>query len=193
MLTPLSQRERLLDAMAQTTARHGYAGASVAEILKVARISRRTFYELFADKEDCLLAAYDEIAGLCAERAIAAYRAEHVWEAGVRRGYAALLEVLAAEPDYAHLAIVEILAAGPRGIQRRDASLRRFASFVEHTRAHLQTTVQAPPVVAEAIAGGIHELLYTQIVRGETAILPNLTEDLVHYTFLLLGIERDPA
>jgi AcrR family transcriptional regulator len=193
MLTPLSQRERLLDAMAQATARYGYAATSVADVLKVARISRRTFYEQFADKEDCFLAAYDVISGLCADRAIAAYRSEHTWEAGVTRAYAALLEVLAAEPDYAHLAVVEILGAGPRGIQRRDASLRRFAHFVEHTRAHLDTTVEPPEVVSQAIAGGIHELLYSQIARGETHLLPKLTGDLVHYTFLLLGIERDPA
>jgi len=193
MLMPLSQRERLLDAMAQTTARRGYAAASVADVLNVARISRRTFYELFADKEDCFLAAYDEIATLCGEHAIAAYRAERSWEAGLTRAYAALLGVLAAEPDYAHLAVVEILAAGPRGLARREATLRRFTQFIEYTRAHVERTVEPPPVVAEAIAGGIHELLYSQIVRGEAHALPELTENLVHYTFLLLGIERDPA
>ena len=193
MLTPLSQRERLLDAMAQTAARRGYAATSVADVLNVARISRRTFYEQFADKEDCFLAAYDEIATLCGDRAIAAYRCERTWEAGLTQAYAALLDVLAAEPDYAHLAVVEILGAGPRGLARRDASLRRFTRFIEHTRAHVDTAVEPPTVVAQAIAGGIHELLYSQIVRGETDALPHLVGDLVHYTFLLLGIERDPA
>jgi AcrR family transcriptional regulator len=193
MLTPLSQRERLLDAMAQTVARRGYGATSVADVLNGARISRRTFYEQFVDKEDCFLAAYDQIATLCADRAIAAYRAERDWEAGLERAYAALLDVLAAEPDYARLAVVEVLGAGPRGLARREASLRRFARFVEQTRAHVDDAVEPPPIVAQAIAGGIHELLYSRIARGETGLLPSLAGDLVHYTFLLLGIERDPA
>jgi AcrR family transcriptional regulator len=193
ILAPVTQRERLLDAMAQTVARQGYASTSVADVLKVARISRRTFYEKFVDKEDCFLAAYDEIARLCEDRVVAAYRAERSWEAGVAGAYDALLAALAAEPDFAHLGVVEILAAGPRGLARRDATLRRFARFIEHTREQLGTTVVPGELVAQAISGGIQELLHSQIVRGETDRLPALAGELMHYTLMLLGIERNPA
>jgi len=193
ILAPATQRERLLDAMAQTVARQGYASTSVADVLTAARISRRTFYEKFVDKEDCFLAAYDTIAELCEDRVVAAYRAERGWEPGIASAYDALLTVLAAEPDFAHLGIVEILAAGPRGVARRDATLRRFARFVEHTREQLGTTAVPGELVAQAIAGGIQELLYSQIARGETDRLPDLAGELMQYTFMLLGIERNPA
>ncbi len=193
LLHPVSQRERLLDAMAQTVSRRGYTATSVADVLNVARISRRTFYEQFVDKEDCFLAAYDAIAELCSERFTTAYRAEADWETGLARAYAALLAALAAEPDFARLGIVEVLAAGPRALERRDATLRQFMRFVDDTRARAETAVVPPALVAQAIAGGIYELVYSRIVRGETQALPALAGELLHYTYMLLGVTRDPA
>ena len=108
IFAPVTQRERLLDAMAKTVSRDGYASTSVADVLEVARISRRTFYEQFIDKEDCFLAAYDAIATLCSERVTAAYRAEPQWDLALERALDALLHVLAAEPEFARLGIVEL-------------------------------------------------------------------------------------
>lgn len=194
LLQPVSQRERLFDAMARTVARRGYAATSVADVLKVARISRRTFYEQFVDKEDCFLGAYDAFAELCSGRVAAAYGDAPSWRQGIRSAFAALLSALAAEPDFARLAVVEILAAGPAGIARRDATLQRFVDFIEDARTRAGDAA-APPseLVAQAIAGGIHELVYGQLVRGEAERLPELADELLHYTFMLLGAERDPA
>jgi AcrR family transcriptional regulator len=188
---PVSQRERLLDGMAKTVAAQGYAATSVADVLRAARISRRTFYERFADKEDCFLAAYDAIVGLCDERVCGAFQSAADWRRGIEDGLAALLAVLASEPDFARLAVVEVLAAGPRGLARRDAAMQRFAAFVQSGRAELQDPV-APPseLVAQAIVGGIYELLYSHIVRGETKRLPQLSDEMLHYTFMLLGTPR---
>lgn len=179
--------------MAQTVSQRGYATTSVADVLKVARISRRTFYEQFIDKEDCFLAAFDEIAALCTERVTAAYRSEPDWEDGLARAYEELLAILAAEPSFAHLAIVEVLAAGPRALTRRDDLLRGFASFVEQLREQADDTAPPPELVAQAIGGGIYELIYSRIVREETAALPRLVDELLHFTFMLLGVERRPA
>jgi AcrR family transcriptional regulator len=189
---PVSQRERLLDAMARTVAARGYASTAVADVLEEARISRRTFYEQFVDKEDCFLAAYDQIAALCSERVVTAYEAQGTWEEGIPRAFAALLETLASEPDFAYLGIVEVLAVGPRGIACREEVLQRFVRFVEHGRAHAETSVAPPELVCQAIVGGIYELVYSHIVRGQARELPALAGELVHYTFMLLGV-RDPA
>src|SRR3954447_24211790 len=54
-----SQRGRLLDAMAEAVAQHGYGATTVAHVVALAGVSRKTFYEHFADKEDCFLALYD--------------------------------------------------------------------------------------------------------------------------------------
>jgi AcrR family transcriptional regulator len=190
LLAPATQRERLLDAMAQTVSDRGYATTSVADVLKVARISRRTFYEQFIDKEDCFLAAYEEIATLCNERVVAAYRTETSWEDGLARGYETFLNVLAAEPSFARLAIVEVLAAGPRALSQRDETLRRFARFVESLRVQADVTAPPPELVAQAIGGGIYELVYSRLVRQETSELPGLAGELLHFTFMLLGVER---
>ncbi len=188
-----TQRDRLLDGMAQTVTRRGYAATPVAEVLKAAGVSRRTFYEQFADKEDCFLAAYDAIAALCTERLLAGYHAGGNWEDGIAGAYDALLGTLAAEPDYAHLGVVGVLAAGPRALARREATLRRFARFIDFTRERAEEAVRPPALVGQAIVGGIHELVHSQIVRGETARLPELTQELQHYTFMLLGLPRGPC
>lgn len=182
-----TQRGRLLDGMARTVARRGYAATPVAEVLKAAGVSRRTFYEQFADKEECFLAAYDAIVALSTQRLVAGYHAGGTWEDGLAGAYDALLRTLAAEPDFAHLGVVEMLAAGPRALARREAVLGRFARFVDFTRERAEGAATPPQRVGRAIVGGIHELVYAQIVRGEAARLPQLTDELLHYTFMLLG------
>jgi AcrR family transcriptional regulator len=185
-----TQRGRLIDGMAQTVAHRGYAATPVAEVLKAAGVSRRTFYEQFADKEDCFLAAYDAIVALATERIVAGYHAGSGWEEGIASAYDALLHALADEPDFAYLGVVGVLGAGPRALTRREATLRRFARFIDHTRERAEIAASPPTRVGRAIVGGIHELVYSQIVRGETAQLPRLTDELRHYTFMLLGVAR---
>ncbi len=187
-----TQRDRLLDGMAQTVARRGYAATPVAEVLKAAGVSRRTFYEQFVDKEDCFLAAYDAFVARCTERLVGAYHAGAGWEDGIGRAYAALLAALAAEPDYAHLGVVGVLGAGPEALARREATLRRFARFIEYTRERADVSARPPRLVAQAIVGGIHELVYSRIVRGQAQRLPELAGELEHYTFMLLGVTPRP-
>jgi AcrR family transcriptional regulator len=191
---PVTQRERLIDAMALTVAQRGYAATSVADVLKAARISRRTFYEQFADKEDCFLAAYDQIVARCVERVTDAFHAASSWEDGIALAVDALLHVLAAEPAFARLGVVEVLGAGPRGLACRDTTLGRFAHFIEISRADLTEPPSPPPeLVAHAIVGGIYELVYSHILRNETDRLPELAAGLRHYTFMLLGTPPRPT
>jgi len=189
-----SQRDRLLHGMAETVARRGYAATPVAEVLKAAGVSRRTFYEQFADKEDCFLAAYEAFTARCAERVAASCRAAgEAWEESLADVYGALLRTLAAEPAFAHLAVVEVLAAGPRALARRDAALRRLARFIDAMHERADGVARPPRLVGQAIVGGMHELVYSQIVRGETERLPELVDDLLHYTCMLLGAPRPAA
>jgi len=188
-----TQRERLLAGMAETVEQRGYAATPVAQVLKAAGVSRRTFYEQFADKEDCFLAAYDAFVARCSERMLASYHDSGAWEDSIARAYVSLLDALAAEPAFAHLAVVDVLAAGPRALARRDATLRRFARFIDYTRERADVASSPPRLVGQAIAGGLHELVYSRIVRRETAQLPELLDDLLHYTYMLLGVPRPAA
>src|SRR5260221_10731991 len=95
----------------------GYAAATVSDLTKQAGISRTTFYELFADKEACFLAAYDNAVDAVVRRISIAYEAEERWPDRARAGLATLLEALVADPAQARLALVDVAAAGP-GPQR---------------------------------------------------------------------------
>jgi AcrR family transcriptional regulator len=154
-----SQRGRMLDAIAEVVALRGYGAATVAGVIERARVSRKTFYEHFRDKEDCFLAAYDT--GV--EILMATMR-----DAGadLRPRIGAFLRTLAAEPAFARTFVIEVGAAGPRALERRQQVHEAFAAMVG----------EAPEALA--CVGATNELVAREISRGDTAGLPAL-EDLV--------------
>ena len=113
------QRQRLLAGMAAVAVERGAANASVAHVVSRAGVSRRTFYELFADREACFIAAFDQAVALAAASVVPAYEGEDRWRERIRAGLAALLAFLDAEPLMARLAVVEALGAGPRALEHR--------------------------------------------------------------------------
>lgn len=185
-----SQRKRLLDAMLQAVAEQGYQPTRVADVISRAGVSGKTFYQQFADKEECFLAAYDYAVSHLVSETTEAYEATaSPWPDRVRRGVSALLEHLAERPAAAKVCIVEALAAGPRAIARRDAAIRSFTYFVDAGRG--EGYAQPPGFTAMAILGGITEILYSNIVQGTTAELPRLAPDFVYWiTLPFLGPER---
>ena len=107
-----TQRDRLIDAMATTVAERGYANASLGEVCTTAGVSTRAFYEHFADKEACFLATFERGASLMQKSVAGAYSRPARWPQRMHRGLDTLLRILAAEPAFASLAVVEVLAAG---------------------------------------------------------------------------------
>jgi AcrR family transcriptional regulator len=113
------QRERLLAAMAEAMCELGFTGTPVGEILRRAGVSRQSFYELFSSKLDCFMAAFDDVARLMEEWLDTAVAGPGDPVERFERGIAAYVELLAIEPKYARLFIVESHAAGPEAIERR--------------------------------------------------------------------------
>ena len=114
-----SQRDRLLDSMAQACAEKRYAEVSVADIVSRARVSRSTFYEIFPDKEACFLAAYDAILGRFVTEVIKACDDPNLtWPEMIELGIEASLRFLAAEPAFARMCIVDMFSAGPAALER---------------------------------------------------------------------------
>lgn len=177
-----SQRGRMLEAMAGVVCEKGYAAATVADVIARARVSRKTFYEQFRDKEDCFLAAYD--AGV--ELLLGALRAAggesgDVLEAA-RSRVRAYLEALASEPVFARTFMIEVAAAGPAAAERRDAVHERFAALlreqVEAARAVLPDLPDHPDEVYLAAVGATDLLVSRLVARGRASELPQL-EDVV--------------
>lgn len=184
------RRDRLIAAIAHVVAQEGYRAASVSKIVAAAGVSRNSFYEHFANKEECFLAAYDE----AVEQVMARVRSATVSAASGRdaleSGFAAFLGYAVDEPELAWLCVVEVLAAGPRALARRDEAMRRFAAFLEQGRGEDPSDV--PPVLTEVIVGGVYEVIYARILNRETATLPELLPDVL-YVWLAPFVGADRA
>lgn len=181
-----NQRERILSAVAQAAAALGYADMSVEAIIERAGVSRRTFYDHFKNKEDAFLAAYDA----CLQQQVSQVRFAYLGQSTVRErlraGIGAYLEFMASEPEFARMCIVEVLAAGPRALARRNAAMSTFADLIEENIHELAPGCPVARLAAETIVGGIHEVVLTRILAGHTGELPALTDGLLT-TILLVG------
>jgi AcrR family transcriptional regulator len=109
---------RILAAMAEVASERGAGSVTVAHVVARAGVSRRTFYDLFADREECFLAAFEQAIGRVGAPIIEAYEHESAWREQIRTGLWTLLVFLDEEPATARLCVVESLAAGPRVLER---------------------------------------------------------------------------
>jgi len=185
------QRARILAATIDVVAERGYPVTRVVDIIETAGVSRKTFYELFDDKEDCFLAAFDIAAGLLLKVSNDGYEADPDadWATGMRTGLGNFLQIIAERPTAAKVCIVEVLAAGPKALARRDAVMRQFTHYFEQGRA--ETSVELPGMTSLALVGGIYELLYSEILHGATAHLPARLPEILYWVIHpFLGDER---
>jgi AcrR family transcriptional regulator len=185
-----SQRTRIEQAMIDVVSERGYTETRVVDVISLAGVSRKTFYELFDSKEDCFLAAYEILlAGLLVSTKDGfESRALVSWAEQIESGLRSMLEHLAGHPDEARFAIVEVLAAGPKALARRDQALRQFTGFIDAGRE--ETVVELPGITALSLAGGVNELLYSEILNGDTAGLSGRLPDLMFWiTLPFLGSE----
>jgi AcrR family transcriptional regulator len=185
-----SQRERLLAAIAREVAAHGYRGVTVTEMVKLASVSTRDFYELFDSKEACFLAAFDAVRDHLEELVVAAVADEPDWPQQTIAALRVSLEFFAAEPDLASLCLVEPVSATPTiAIRFRKAVLACIPALERgRTEAHGGSL---PPNIEDSLLGGVISLATRSILAGETERLPALLPDLVEFILSpYLGAER---
>jgi AcrR family transcriptional regulator len=166
------QRERLLRAAAAEFAEHGYAGVSSESISRRAGMSKATFYEHFANKEECMLALFDRAAEVIALEMASATAAvgRNDAQARMRAGTRAFLGKVAEQPEYAQTLLVEIIGAGPRAAQRRDQVVQLFAQVLDQENAAAARRGLSPrfasPHDSYAIVGAIMELVSRHLRLG---------------------------
>jgi AcrR family transcriptional regulator len=173
-----NQRQRILDAVADVTSLAGYQAMSVEDIVGAAGVSRRTFYDNFKSKEDAFLTAYDEIGAKLLRAVKAAYDASETFPGGVIACLRAFLEFVASVPHYADMCIVEVLAAGPQALARRNSVMKAMADLLLQGAETMPDRIRPPALTAETIVGGIYEIVYSRVLQGKTAELPELLPDL---------------
>jgi AcrR family transcriptional regulator len=163
LLSERPQRAKLLDAMVQVVAEKGYEAATVADAVRLARVSRGTFYELFESKEACLAAAYRLGLDVLAARVNDAVRDAPDWRTELRLGLRAYLHTIDEEPMFARVYLLE-WAPVPA---ERDAAIRRFAR--RYAASFTRAGVHVPDQALFVLASGVHELARTHVRAGGRA------------------------
>ncbi len=161
-----TQRERLLDGMLLAAVRNGYQGASVAQVIAHAGVSRPTFYEYFTDKDDCFLAVHREISEQLYERVSEAVDAEPP-ERAVQAGMRALIMRAEARPDRARFLVNETLAGGSRVLDEHDRTVEQVEQIIEQARAKASPEASTPDLPTRALVGGVCGLLAPRLRRNE--------------------------
>ncbi len=165
------QRGRLLDATFAVVSEEGYRGMAVRKVAERAGVSSKTFYDLFSDREDCFLAAFDHGVAELLARVRSVYEGERDWTARIRAGLGMLLEVLESEPALRKLVFVEALGAGPRVLERRAEVLERLAGVVDEGRVGTEAAGKQlgdpgrSALTAEGIVGGAFGLIHARLFQ----------------------------
>ena len=175
-----SQRMRLLRAAVEVAGSEGYAAMTVSAVIARASVSRKTFYELFADREDCFLAAYELLAERALRGAQAAFAIDAPWSERLRAALGWALEALAEHPHEARVAFVEVLGAGPRALAHRERTLAQLAQLIAEGREAAPPAVVVPVSTPTAVVGALGELIGAHVRRGAVAELPALLPDLLY-------------
>lgn len=180
------QRERLIVAMLRAASELGYRGTNVQDVIDRAGVSRPTFYEHFANKEDCFLAAFDTSAGRLKKKMAEAFdRGGEVWRDRLRFGIEELLRFSTSEPDTAQTLIVEARAGSADAVMRRVGLLDDFASCLDsQARELLPYGRSFSQITATGIVGGVEALLYARLCKGEYAELESLLPSLMYFIVL---------
>jgi AcrR family transcriptional regulator len=159
--------------MAELVAEVGYPEVTVTDVVGRARVSKRTFYQHFSDREECFLATYVALAELPLLRIGEVIADPAVQELGTReqigRATGAYLEAMAEQPRLTRALLTQVASTGARGRQVRREVLLRFAdrlvdlSDEAHSR-HPEVRPMTRPM-ALAVVGGINELVLDAVDR----------------------------
>lgn len=188
------QRARLLEAMSQVVATKGYTATTVADVVRAARVSRSTFYELFESKEQCFVQAYRHGVDVMLGEVRAAGRAarEHGWKAELRASNLAYLEGLRDEPLFARTYLLEIHVAGGDALDARNEALIRFANGFRRLARRAHPDRPAPPRdVFLVLAAGFDQLAAGWLRLGRADRLPELEPTFTRCALAILAATAD--
>jgi AcrR family transcriptional regulator len=167
------QRGRLIAATTATVAEVGYAGLTVAQVIDRAGVSRRTFYELFTDTEDCFLATYGWGLEHVSALVIESYTEESCWREGIRGALATLLGFLDVERGWARLLVVEGVGAGKEVLALRVQTIKSVSVAIEEGRERADEK-QPLPLASEVVVGGSLWVIYSHLIDRPNESLVDL-------------------
>lgn len=173
------QRARMLTAMTEVCAERGAGNVTVAHVVAHSGVSRRTFYEIFEDRQDCFLAAFDDGVARAFERATEAYDPSAKWQDRIRSALTALLRFFDERPAVGRLVVVESLGVGPHILERRRDVLAQVIAAVDQGRDVGRPAPGLPSLTAEGAVGAVFAVLYSRLVEGDASHLIELVNPLM--------------
>ncbi len=173
------QRSRLLAGAVAALEELGYAQTTVTQITSRARVSRRTFYELFENREECLGALLDDVLGMLEGELAAAGLEGLVWRERVRGGLAVILGFFDGEPALARVCVVHSQQGGPSILTRREEVLARLAGVIDEARGESARAADCSPLTAEGLVGAAFGIVYARVARGKRRPLSDLLGELM--------------
>lgn len=180
-------RERLIVGLASSLAEKELGATTVADIVRHAHVSKRTFYEYFSDKRECFAALAESVTDRMIEVIDQAVAQEDTWEAKARAACLTYMRVAASSPQLTRTLVLEVQAGGPEALKVRRAAYKRHAdTFVrlsEAAAAERADVRPMSPAVATAIVAGINELMLEVVEEGDAARLTEVVDasfELIH-------------
>jgi AcrR family transcriptional regulator len=175
------QRARIFGAMIESVAQRGYQATTVADVIGLAGVSRRAFYEQFDNKEACFLATYDIVVARARKQVIDAWQHEHGWSNRLHAACKALLDHIANEPKGPRLVLVDALGVGPQARERMQLAGLAFERLIAVIFQLAPDGVQAPPLAARAIVGGVRHVAFLRMLEGREQELGTLTDEVLDW------------
>jgi len=173
------QRRRILLAICEIVGEHGLQEASIGAVCKRAGVSRRTFYEIFVDREACLLAALQDVLRRLAGVIVPLYRSNASWSDRVGDVVAQLLASFDEEPGIARMCVVETLRASPRVQDARSTVVALLADAIDEGRGVARRgSVPPPPLTAQGVIGGALSVVHARLLENPHAPLSQLAGQL---------------
>lgn len=173
------QRARMLSAALSVVDELGYPGATVAHVTSRARVSRLTFYNVFANREDCLLAALESVVERIERELSELHLDELSWRERVRGGLWTILSFFDRELVLARVCVVQALRGGPRVLERREQVLAGLTRIVDEGRGESKRAQACPPLMADGLVGAVFGIIYGRLLRGAHEPLTDLFGELM--------------
>ena len=175
------QRARIHAAMIELVVGRGYGAVKVRELVGLAGVSARTFYEHFADKDECFLRTYGLIVRRSTKEVGAAQKDCHDWREQLRLAFCAWADGIAREPRAARLALVEAFAGGPAALEQMRRAEAHYEAMIGASFAAAPDPVPVPPLVIKGIVAGLHRVARAQLLAGNEHELPGLADELLEW------------
>jgi AcrR family transcriptional regulator len=184
------QRERLEEAMVTLVARDGFGAATLANLVGTAGVSKSTFYEHFADKEDCFLQTFDAITERVSLQVAEAFRRPGNYRERLIAGLSELVDRVLAEPAAARLVTIESLSLGAAGIAHREKAAAGFQAMVRRSFERSRSRTEVSDVVIRGIVAGIRDVIARQLRADTAEALPAMVTELADWA---LAYRRRPS